>query len=66
VETSGFSRCTRCSHFRQCFPALTVLNAAINSLVKLEATGDLAFRGDLMLDTTRCYTPRKEKASGRA
>jgi hypothetical protein len=45
---------------------LTVLNAAINSLVKLEATGDLAFRGDLMLDTTRCYKSRQEQTSGRA
>ena len=66
METSGFSRCTHCEHFRRCFPALIVLNGAINAMLKLEATGDLAFRGDLVLDTTRCYKPRKEKASGRA
>ena len=66
METSGFGCCVTCRHLRRCFSALTVLNGAINALLKLEAAQELRFGGHVVLDTTQCYQPRRERKSGRA
>jgi hypothetical protein len=51
---------------RRCFAALAILNATLNALAKLEATGDLRLPAIMVLDTTACYQPRKEREVGRA
>jgi len=66
METSGFGHCTKCRHMRECFAGLTMLNATLNALAKLEAAGDLRFPGNLVLDTTQCFEPRKDGRGGRA